>query len=92
MVFDDFNNDGDTQQCIEFGSNITSNVYDPEQLKPVYDQHNYSLMHFNIRSLSKQYNDLSLLLTTTGCNFDVIGFSESWLNDYSYVDLFNLHH
>lgn len=55
MGFDDFNNDGDAQQCIDIGSDITCNVYDPEQLKTVYDQHNYSLLHFNIRSLSKHY-------------------------------------
>ena len=90
MGFVDFNNDGDTQQCTDIGSNVTCNVYDPEQLKPVYDQHNYSLLHLNIRSLSKHYDDLTSLLTTTGCSFDIIGCSESWLNDYSCVDLFNL--
>ena len=69
---------------------IYSNALTLVTISHVYGQHNYSLLHCNIRSLSKHYDDLTLLLTTIGCSFDVIGCSESWLNDYSYVDLFNL--
>ena len=71
------------------GGNITCNVLDPDNLKPLNDIYNYSLLHLNIRSLNK-YSDLVSLLSNSSCHFYVIGCSETWLNDFSYVDLLNL--
>ena len=89
MGFNDFNIVGDSQHCLDMGGNITCNVLDPDNLKPLNDIYNYSLLHLNIRSLNK-YSDLVSLLSNSSCHFYVIGCSETWLNDFSYVDLLNL--
>ena len=85
------NEDGDcVQECGLDGRNIKCKQYEPEQLISLSTESKFSLIHLNIRSLSKHYDDLAALLTTTGCKFDIIGCSETWLNDMSYIDLFNL--
>lgn len=47
-------------------------------------------MHLNIRSLKKHYDDLVSLLASIGHNFDIIGCSETWLNEHTYLDIYNL--
>ncbi len=85
------NEDGDyVQECCFGGGNIKCKRYVPEQLNSLNTESKFSLMHLNIRSLSKHYNDLVSLLSTTGCKFDIIGCSETWLNDKSFVDILNL--
>ncbi len=84
MVYDDHNNVGD------LGSNFTCNVFDPVQLKPFNDMYKYSFLHLNIRSLSRHHSDLASLFSNSGCHFNVVGCTESWLSNFSYVDLFNL--
>ena len=39
--------------------------------------HNFSLFHVNIRSLTKHFDELHLLLHSSEIPFDVIGISES---------------
>ena len=41
----------------------------------------FSLIHSNIRSASKNADDLSNFLTTLDHKFDIIGLSETWLNE-----------
>ena len=43
----------------------------------------FSLLHLNIRSLQRNLNSLSILLTCLNIKFSLIGVSETWLNDYS---------
>ncbi len=64
--------------------------YAPEELKCLNNPNKYSLLHLNIRSLNKHHSDLVTFLSNLGCSFDVIGCSETWLNDRSYVDILNL--
>ena len=86
----DLRYEGDTQQCLEFGQNVTCSAYDPDQLKAPYDNHNFSLLHANIRSLNKHHDDLTALLSTTGCYWDVIGCTESWLHEYSPTEVLGI--
>ena len=48
MDFNDFNIVGDSQHCIDMGGNITCNVLDPDNLKPLNDIYNYSLLHLKV--------------------------------------------
>lgn len=90
MGFDDVNLVGDSQQhCIDMGCKITCNVYDPENLQSL-NAYNHSLLHLNIRSLNKHHTDFTSLLCSSKCHFDVIGCSETGLNDSTYVDLLNI--
>ena len=41
----------------------------------------FSLMHANIRSVQSNYQSLECYLEALNHNFDVIGLSETWLND-----------
>ena len=55
----------------------------------------FSLLHLNIRSLQRNLNSLSILLTCLNIKFSLIGVSETWLNDYSHsvdIDGFNFIH
>ena len=54
------------------------------------DIDNFSLIHFNARSLNKSYDDLNTLFSVIpGFNFSVIGVTETWLNANS-PPVFNL--
>ena len=43
-----------------------------------------SVLHLNIRSINKNFSELTDLLQTVDYQFQVIGLSETWLNDYSH--------
>ena len=52
----------------------------------------FSLLHLNIRSLQRNVNNLSILLTYLNIKLSLIGLSETWLNDYFHsvdIDGFN---
>ncbi len=91
MVFsEDTDSSDDMTQCTDFSRDINCNQYVPEQLTHLNDRNKFSFLHLNIRSLSKHHDDLVTLLTSTGCSFDVIGCSETWLNNRSYINILNL--
>ena len=74
---------------------VASNCNAPHwHLKAVCDE-DFSLLHLNIRSLQRNLNSLSILLTCLNIKFSLIGVSETWLNDYSHsadIDGFNFIH
>ena len=43
-----------------------------------------SVLHLNIRSINKNFSELTDLLQTVDYQFHEIGLSETWLNDYSH--------
>ena len=47
------------------------------KLKKNFHSHHFSLFHVNIRSLTKHFHELHLLLHSSKIPFDVIGISES---------------
>ena len=53
-----------------------------------HSQNNISLLHANIRSVKHNFNNLETYLQSLSFEFDVIGLSETWLNDTE-VDNFN---
>ncbi len=82
--------DEDAQYCFDYTSNITCEKYDPEHLIGSSARNNFSVMHLNIRSLSKNHDYLVSFLSTIRCTFDVIACSETWLNERSHIDTLNL--
>ena len=48
-----------------------------------------SIIHINCRSLNANFKDLKVLLRTLDFSFDVIGLTETWLNE-SNADVFQL--
>ena len=93
MGFDVFNSEGDEfeHHCLDTSNNIMCDTYVPEQLKGLnINNTKLSILHLNIRSLNKHHDELVSLLSATGCNFDIIGISETWLNDRSYIDTLNI--
>ena len=48
-----------------------------------------SIIHVNCRSLNANFTDLNILLETLDLSFDVIGLTETWLNE-SNADVFQM--
>lgn len=59
-----------------------------EQIKCLTGYNTFSTLHLNIRSLNK--HELASLISDSGCSFNKIGCSETWLNDKSYSNILNL--
>lgn len=77
------------QHCFE---KLNCKRYTPDKLKSIKckNDHSYSLMHLNTRSLNKHYDDFLSLLASLDHRFDVIGCSETWITDKSYLNILNL--
>ena len=43
-----------------------------------------SVLHLNIRSINKNFSELTNLLQTVDYQFHAIGISETWLNDFNH--------
>ena len=54
------------------------------------DPGNFSLLHLNVRSLSKNIDHLKLLLHSLNHNFSVIALSETWLHSTSCMTELNI--
>ena len=50
----------------------------------------FSMIHTNTRSLPKNFNNLVIFLRLLNRNLSCIGISETWLNDMSPIDTFNI--
>ena len=53
------------------------------------DKTNFSIIHFNTRSLMRNFDQLNLLLRNLNMPFSVIGVSETWQTD-STAELVNI--
>ena len=56
----------------------------PEELENFLGNKNktsVSILHLNIRSISKNFDNFKLFLSSLNCKFSIICFSETWLND-----------
>ncbi len=40
-----------------------------------------SMLHFNIRSMNKNTTEFKRYIQTLNFSFDILGFSETWLNE-----------
>lgn len=71
---------------VDISENVTCMNYTPEQSKCLTGNKIISILHLNIRSMNKCRDELASL----GCCFNIIGCSETWLHDKSYINILNL--
>ena len=86
----DFTSEGEVPSCLDSGNNVSCRNYTLEQLKVLGKNNNFSLLHLNIRSLNKHHDDLVSLLSSVDYHPSIIGCTETWLSNQSYVDILNL--
>ena len=60
---------------------FTENQFNDMLLNENYSGADFSLLHLNIRSLSRNLNSLTDLLSCLDIKFSVIGISETWLSE-----------
>lgn len=68
----------------QFFNGSNSRYYIPNQLNDdtaISSLSSFSIMHHNIRSINKNLSNLTDLLSTLNLDFDVIGLSETWLQN-----------
>ena len=51
---------------------------------------NFSTIHLNIRSLCNFCYALQIFLSSLYYNFDIIGITETWLNNNSPINMYNI--
>ena len=68
-----------------FDFNSICKYYNPNELNGLFksDDNNFFIIHINARSLSKNFDNLKVLLASIGTDPDVIGISKSWLTDHN---------
>ena len=79
---------------LSFSIQKNSNYYHEESfnhsLQRVFNGHDtFSVMHLNIRSIPSNLTKLIQYLSNINLNFDIIGLSETWLNETN-KDVYNL--
>ena len=65
----------------------------PEEFKKFHDtscDDSFSILHLNIRSIKKNFENFKLFFSTLGYSFSVICFSETWLDDTDSNSLYEL--
>ena len=69
------------QQSYEYNINDFNTINKPDM---------FSMIHANIRSLPKNFDNLVIFLRLLNRNLSCIGISETWLSDISPIDAFNI--
>lgn len=77
------------RHCL-YGEKRDCKSYLPDQLKNVNWKHTFSLFHLNTRSLVKHHDELVSLLKILDQDLSIIGCSEIWANERTYMDILNL--
>ena len=65
----------------------------PEEFKKIHDtscDDSFSILHLNVRSIKKNFENFKLFFSTLGYSFSVICFSETWLDDTDSNSLYEL--
>lgn len=88
MVLEDINNGDEILEQLCFEKLVCKRVT-PENLN-AFDKYSFSMLHLNMRSLNKHHEDLRSLLACMDHKFDIIGCTETWINNYTYLDLLKL--
>lgn len=83
--------DNTENMCDEIESICPSEAFQckPEQCKLFLTHHKNSLkiLHLNIRSIQRNFNDAMILLTRLGLECDIIVFTECWLSKCPYTPI-----
>ena len=73
-------------------ANINTKYYDIREINQIKhaNDSSFSLIHTNIASISKYFDDLETVLSTIKTKFDIIGISEHRLSNQSSIPVQNL--
>ena len=82
--------DTDPDRNCSFFNKQQSNEYDINDFNTINKPDMFSMIHANIRSLPKNFDNLVIFLRLLNSNLSCIGISETWLNDISPIDAFNI--
>ena len=90
----DINPDSYYYNDLSFSIQQNSNYYHEDSFNQAFqrvfdDNDTLSLMHLNIRSIPSNLTKLVQYLSNLNVNFDIIGISETWLNETN-KDIYNL--
>ena len=82
-----FLHNDDTVFVKNIDNSTKCNYYLPNELNKIINEESLSLnlscFHLNCRSLNKKVSDIQCLLDSINCRFDIVTFSETWLDDSS---------
>ena len=82
--------DTDTGRNCSFFNNKQSYEYNINDFNTISKPGMFSIIHTNIRSLPKNFDNLVIFLRLLDRNLSCIGISETCLNDISPIDIFNI--
>ena len=85
-----FTKDTDPDRNFSFFNKQQSYEYNINDLYTISKPYMFSIIHTNIRSLPKNIDNLVIFLILLNRNLSCIGISETWLNDISPIDTFNI--
>lgn len=65
--------------CLNYNAQVCSNIGELKNKINLENKRNFNIIHFNIRSLNKNFNELLIYLEDYGVNgIDIITLSETW--------------
>ena len=85
-----YHNNSDPDRNCSFFNKQQSNEYDINDFNTINKPDMFYMIHANIRSLPKNFDNLVIFLRLLNSNLSCIGISETWLNDISPIDAFNI--
>ena len=89
---DRYNTTSSNPENCSYKFNIDSQYYTHKEFINNIQNKNkcFSIIHINIRSISKNFDNLIILLDSLNYEFDIIAISESWINDNN-TFIYNIH-
>jgi hypothetical protein len=57
----------------------------PEKCSPIISRYSIKLLHINIRSMQRNFNNFLVIFTRLNISFDLVILSECWINDNSTI-------
>lgn len=78
------------EHYLQTSTNIPCRYYYLVDIKHNTDDCSFSVMHMNIRSLIKHDDKLITLLMCTDHSFDIIGCSETWVHEQTFIDFYKI--
>ena len=82
--------DTDPDRNCSFFNKKQSYEYNINDFNTINKPDMFSIIHTNIRSLPKNFDNLVIFLKLLNRNLSCIGISETWLSDISPIDTFNI--
>ena len=91
MCFDHiYRDDEHLTQGPTLRTHLNCKTYSTDELKDFSKGNTFSLLHANIRSLTKHYDEFLSLLSASDYCYDIAGCTETWLREKSHLESLNI--